>query len=54
MSRSRTPSKKDDDTDPWERLAEHEDTLEMLIEEDVPMARDAEILLERLEEEGYR
>ena len=53
MSRSTTPPT-DDDHDPWAELAEHEDTLEMLIEEDVPMAQDAEILLEELEERGYR
>ncbi|AFZ74604.1 hypothetical protein [Natronobacterium gregoryi] len=44
----------DDDPDPWEELAEHEDTLEMLIEEDVAMAEDAEILLDELEERRYR
>jgi len=53
MSKSKTRST-DDDSGPWEELAEHEDTLEMLIEEDVPMAEDAEILLEELEERGYR
>ena len=53
MSQSKTPPT-DDDNDPWEELAEHEDTLEMLIEEDVPMAQDAEVLLEELEERGYR
>lgn len=53
MSTTRTP-KSDDDTDPWAELAEHEDTLEMLIEEEVPMAQDAEVLLEELEERGHR
>ncbi|SEW09890.1 hypothetical protein [Natrinema salifodinae] len=53
MSQSKTPNT-NDDNDPWAELAEHEDTLEMLIEEDVPMAQDAEVLLERLEEEGHR
>lgn len=43
----------DDDTDPWEELAEHRDTLEMCVEMDVPFADQAEKLLERLEEEGY-
>lgn len=41
------------DTDPWEILAEHRETLEMCIDEDVPLAESAEQLLERLKEEGY-
>ncbi|WP_195892441.1 hypothetical protein [Halopiger goleimassiliensis] len=53
MSTTHQPHR-DDDHDPWEELAEYQDTLEMLIEEDVPMAEDAEILLEELEERGYR
>ncbi|AXR78964.1 hypothetical protein [Natrarchaeobaculum sulfurireducens] len=53
MSQSTTPPA-DDDRDPWERLAEYEDTLEMLIEEGVPMAQDAEVLLEELEDRGLR
>lgn len=54
MSSHSTFRSPDSDHDPWEELAEHEETLEMLIEEDVPMARDAEILLEELEKRGYR
>ncbi|WP_186336525.1 hypothetical protein [Natrarchaeobaculum aegyptiacum] len=54
MSSQSTFRSPDSDHDPWEELAEHEETLEMLIEEDVPMARDAEILLEELEKRGYR
>ncbi len=42
-----------DDTDPWAELAEHRDTLEMMIEEDVAWAHRAEMLLERLDKEGY-
>lgn len=53
MSEAQTPPKSDDDDDPWERLAEHRDTLEMMIDEDVAFADRAEQLLERLEEEGY-
>jgi len=53
MSTTRTPDS-DDDSDPWAELAEHEDPLEMLIKEDVPMAEAAEILLEELKERGYR
>lgn len=44
----------EDDRDPWERLAECEETLEMLVEEDVPFADRASTLLEKLEQEGYR
>lgn len=40
--------------DIWAEIAEHEETLEMCIEEDVPFAPRAERLLKRLEEEGYR
>ena len=43
----------DDQSDPWEELAEHREVLEMCIEEDVPFADRARALLERLEEEGY-
>lgn len=43
----------DDEKDPWEKVAEHRETFEMLIEEDVAFAQDAERILERLEEEGY-
>lgn len=42
-----------DDTDPWEQLAEKRETLEMVVEEDVPFSDRAEELLDRLEEEGY-
>lgn len=44
----------DRDYDPWEELAEHEDTLEMLIEEETAMAQDAEILLDELEKRGFQ
>lgn len=46
-------SKKDPEEDIWRQLAEHRDTLEMCIEEDVPFADRAETLLDRLDEEGY-
>lgn len=42
-----------DSEESWEKLAENRDVLKMCIEEDVPFAEDAEILLEQLEEEGY-
>jgi len=44
----------DDTGDPWARLAEHRDALEMCVEEDVPFADRARRLLDRLEEEGYQ
>ncbi|WP_170972345.1 hypothetical protein [Natronorubrum halophilum] len=53
MSVTKTTPKSDDDTDPWEKVAEHRETLEMMIEEDVAWAHRAEKLLERLDEEGY-
>lgn len=37
----------------WEELAEHRDVLEMCVEEEVAFADDAEVLLERLDQEGY-
>lgn len=42
-----------DDDHVWEELAEHRETLEMCVEEDVSFADRAEKLLERLDEEGY-
>lgn len=39
--------------DPWERLAEHRDLLEMCIEEETPFSEHARQLLDRLDEEGY-
>lgn len=39
--------------DPWEQLAERREVLEMCIDEDVPFAKRAKRLLDRLEEEGY-
>lgn len=54
MSTTDVPSTPaDESTDPWKELAEHRDTLEMMVEEDVAWAHRAEKLLERLEEEGY-
>lgn len=38
---------------PWEQLANHRETLEMCVEEDVAFADRARQLLDRLEEEGY-
>ena len=46
-------SEETDVSDPWERLAERRDALEMCIEEGVPFAERAKRLLERLDEEGY-
>ena len=43
----------DDDDDIWKQLAERREVLEMCVEEDVPFARRAEKLLERLKQEGY-
>ncbi|WP_169331737.1 hypothetical protein [Natronococcus amylolyticus] len=42
-----------DSEDAWKTLAEKRDVLKMCIEEDVPFAEDAEVLLEKLDEEGY-
>jgi hypothetical protein len=42
-----------DETDPWKRLAERREALELCVEEELPFAERAERLLERLEEEGY-
>lgn len=54
MSYATSPKNSDDaDDDPWERLAEHRDTLEMMVEEEVAFAGRAQKLLDRLEEEGH-
>jgi hypothetical protein len=45
---------RESDSDPWEQVAEHEEPLEMVIEEELPFAPYARRLLEALEEEGYR
>ena len=42
-----------DDANPWERVAEHREALELCVEQDLPFAERAERLLEQLEEEGY-
>jgi hypothetical protein len=42
-----------DSEESWKQLAQSRDILEMCIEEGVPFAEDAEILLEKLDEEGY-
>lgn len=46
-------SSKANESNPWKRIAEHRETLEMCIEEETSFADQAETLLERLEEEGY-
>jgi len=43
----------EDDSDPWDELAGHRETLEMLAAEDVPFSDRAQYLLDRLDEEGY-
>lgn len=43
-----------DDSDSWERLAELDDLLEQIVEEELPLEEEARILLRELEERGYR
>jgi hypothetical protein len=43
----------DDDTDAWAELAQYRETLEMIIDEDLPFAPYAENLLEELDKRGY-
>lgn len=38
----------------WEELAEHEDTLEMLVDEETALEEEARTLLAELEVRGYR
>lgn len=48
----RHPANKDYD-DPWQKLADNVDVLEMLIEEETAYAENAEILIGELEDRGY-
>lgn len=51
MSQATTP---DQDGDVWEDLAELDDLLEQIVEDDMPLNEEAKILLEELEARGYR
>jgi hypothetical protein len=48
------PTETDDSTDPWESAAEHQETLEMLVEEETAWASYARRLLDGLAKRGYR
>jgi hypothetical protein len=54
---STTPDTDDDtdgDTDDvWAEVAEYRPTLEMFVERDLPLAEQAQQLLDRLDKEGY-
>lgn len=49
-----TQSDDTDDTDHWETLANNQDTLEMLVEEETAFATYAQHILDALEDRGYR
>lgn len=53
MSDARRTGRDPADAGVWTALAEHRDTLEMLVAEETAFAERAERLLARLEEEGY-
>lgn len=53
MSRAQT-SPDQQEKDDWEILADKQELLEMIVEEDRPFAKYAERLLDGLERRGYR
>jgi hypothetical protein len=52
MSKATDPTT--DDSDPWAELADHQERLEFLVDEDLPLAPYAERALAELERRGYR
>jgi hypothetical protein len=54
MSQADLPQNPDDNADDWAELAEHTDTLEMLIEKETALEDHARTLLSELEKRGYR
>lgn len=55
MSNSSTSDSQGESDDPYERIAEHRDTLEMLAEKDpeeIPLAKDAQKFLNILDQRG--